>query len=132
MVRQLAFTSRARPGLRPSDTSEIIGASRANNARDGLTGVLVYSGDSFLQFVEGPDAALSELWRRLITDDRHRHLASLHDGSVPDRWFDDWRAGYVPEARLAPMLVRWRAWAPSLPACEIELLRDFLRATEAF
>jgi hypothetical protein len=132
VLRQLAFVSRARAGLRPSDTSDIIGASRANNAREGVTGVLLYSGESFLQFIEGPDRALSALWRRLLVDDRHRHLSSLHAASVDARWFDDWRAGYFPEASLAPQLERWRAFAPALPPQELFGLRALLRDAQTF
>ena len=132
MLRQLAFASRAKSGLRASDTSAIIGTSRANNARLGLTGVLVYSGASFLQFVEGDDDQLSALWRRLLADDRHRELASLHDGSAAARWFDDWRAGYMPEAILAPRLAHWRSLGPALPGDELAELREFLRNAETF
>ena len=132
MLRQLAFASRARPGLRPSDTSDIIATSRANNARDGVTGVLVYSGESFLQIVEGSDAAIATLWRRLIADDRHRSLASLYGGNVAERDFTGWRAGYIAEASIAPMLERWRGLAPALPNDEIERLRTYLRSAEAF
>jgi hypothetical protein len=55
VLRQLAFASRARPGLRPTDTSAIIATSRVNNAREGVTGVMLYSGESFLVLVEGAD-----------------------------------------------------------------------------
>ena len=132
VLRQLAFASRPRPGLRPADTSAIIATSRANNARAGVTGVLVYSGESFLQLVEGSDGAITALWRRLIVDDRHRGLASLYGCPVPERAFADWRAGYIAEERITPMLARWRGLAPTLPHDEIEHLRAFLRGAEAF
>lgn len=132
MVRQLAFTSRARAGLKPAETSSIIGASRSNNARDGVTGVLLYSGETFLQLVEGSDAALVSLWRRLLGDDRHRQVATLHDGSVHARWFESWRAGYMPELTLTAQLERWRAMAAPMPDDALEQLRSFLRDAEAF
>jgi hypothetical protein len=132
VLRQIAFASAARPGLKPADTSAIIAASRANNVREGITGVLVYSGESFLQLVEGPDDALAVLWRRLILDDRHRSLASIYGAETGDRWFADWRAGYVSEANLAPQIFRWRTFAPALPRPEVERLRAFLSEAQAF
>jgi hypothetical protein len=132
VLRQLAFASRARPGLRPADTSDIIATSRTNNAREGVTGVLLYSGESFIQLVEGSDAAIAMLWRRLIVDDRHRGLSSLYGGAVAERAFSAWRAGYVAEASIGPMLVRWRGLAPALPEDEVERLRAFLRSAETF
>lgn len=132
VVRQIAFSSRARPGLRPADTSNIIGTSRSNNARDGITGALIYSGESFLQLVEGADAALTALWRRLADDDRHRQLASLFDRAIAKRAFNAWRAGYMPEETLGSALTRWRGFARSLPAVEVDSLLDFLRDAETF
>ena len=132
MLRQLAFASRVRPGLRSSETSDIIATSRANNARDAITGVLLYSGESFLQIVEGRDTAVGALWRRLVIDDRHRSLVTLFDVAERDRWFEDWRAGYLPEQQLAPPLGRWRALAPSLPADEVALLRALCESTPTF
>ncbi|HVE51466.1 MAG TPA: BLUF domain-containing protein [Casimicrobiaceae bacterium] len=132
MVRQIAFSSLARPGLRPADTSNIIGTSRSNNARDGITGALIYSGESFLQLVEGADAALTALWGRLAGDDRHRQLASLFDRSVAQRSFGDWRAGYMPEETLGSALTRWNGFTPPLPLVEVDALLEFLRDAETF
>ncbi|MCC6756140.1 MAG: BLUF domain-containing protein [Solirubrobacterales bacterium] len=132
VLRQLAFASRARPGLRSSDTSAIIGACRASNASAGITGVLLYSGESFLQLVEGPDAALSALWRELAVDARQRQLVSLHDAGIASRAFADWRAGYVAEVVLAPAVERWRRHAGALPAGELVALLAFVREAATF
>lgn len=132
MLRQLAFASRARPGLRASETSDLIATSRSNNARDSITGVLLYTGESFLQVIEGRDAAIGALWRRLLIDDRHRDLVCLFDRAESDGWFGGWRAGYLPERQLAPLLIRWRGLAPSLPANEVALVRALCESTPTF
>lgn len=131
MLRQLAFASHARAGLRASETSEVIATSRSNNARDGITGVMLYTGESFVQIVEGPDGAIAQLWRRLLLDDRHRGPTTLFDHPGA-RWYDDWRAGYVAEAIVAPLLMRWRALSPTLPPDDIAQLRELCDATETF
>jgi hypothetical protein len=132
VLRQLAFASRARLGLRASETSDLITTSRSNNARDDITGVLLYTGESFLQVVEGQDAEVSDLWRRLLVDDRHYGVVSLFDRAEHDRWFRDWRAGYLSEQQITPLLIRWRGLAPSLPANEIESLRALCEGTPTF
>jgi Sensors of blue-light using FAD len=132
VLRQLAFASRARPGLRASETSELIATSRSNNARDHISGVLLYTGESFLQIVEGPEAAVNGLWRRLLLDDRHHSIVLLFDLAEDDRWSDGWRAGYVSEQQLASPLLRWRALGPSLPANEVAQLRALCETTSTF
>lgn len=129
--RQLAFASRARFDLRAAQTSELIATSRANNARDGITGVLLYSGETFLQIVEGEDVAISNLWRRLLLDDRHRELTTLFD-QAGTRWYARWRAGYIPEHQLEPHVLRWRSLGPSLPQDDIAQLRELCDGTATF
>jgi hypothetical protein len=56
----------------------------------------------------------------------------LFDLAERDRWFDGWRAGYVPEQQVGPLLVRWRALAPSLPADEVAQIRALCESTPTF
>ncbi len=132
VLRQLAFASRARLELRASETSDLIATSRSNNARDDITGVLLYTGDSFLQIIEGRDIAVSALWRRLAVDDRHHSIVSLFDRTERDRGFSGWRAGYVPEQQLAPLLIRWRGLAPALQDRDVAQLRALCETTPTF
>ena len=132
MFRQLAFASTASAGLRAADTSALISALRESHASAGITGVLLYSGHSFLQLIEGSDPAISASWRALLADGRQRNPVVLHDATTLSRWFPDWRAGYLAESSLTPFLARWKGFAPKLPPPEIDQLRMLLAATEAF
>jgi hypothetical protein len=132
VLRQLAFASDAVAGMRAADTSALISALRERHARDGVTGALLYSGDSFLQLVEGSESATAECWRALLADGHHRNPVVLHDARAPSSWFADWRAGYAPETMLAPLLLRWKALAPTLPPHEIDQLRILLSKTKTF
>lgn len=50
---------------------DIVRASERNNRRDGLSGVLYWDRDSFVQLLFGPQPALSACLSRLRADDRH-------------------------------------------------------------
>ena len=69
---------------------------------------------------------------QLDIDDRHRSIVSLFDLTERDRRFEGWRAGYLPEQQLAPLLIRWRAFGPTLPANEIAQLRALCESTPTF
>ena len=131
-IRKLGFTSRARAGLRAAQTSDLIATSRENNVRDDIRGVLLYTGESFLSVVEGDEASISALWRRLLVDARHRGIASLFDVTVRGPWYEDWRAGYVSEPQLAPLVAGWRAGGPTLSTDDIARVRAFCDAAPAF
>ena len=117
--------------MRSNEASELIASCRSRNSRHDITGVLLYTGERFLQLIEGPPAAVGALWRNVHADDRHGDLVVLLDVQSSARWFDDWRAGYVSERALAPLLKRWESQAPQLSDDELENLRALLQRTPA-
>ncbi|MEO5734553.1 MAG: BLUF domain-containing protein [Rubrivivax sp.] len=52
-------------------------AARLSNARLGITGLLAYDGDTFLQCLEGEQTVLADLLQKLRADPRHRDLEVL-------------------------------------------------------
>ena len=95
-LARLLYVSDLSPGTRATEVSRIVGASRRRNAGDGITGLLVFDGDRFCQYVEGPPAAVAALSDRLDRDVRHTRMEVLTAGPFAGpRRFSDWRLGYV-------------------------------------
>ena len=95
-LTRLLYISDLSPGTRATEVSRIVGPSRRRNAEDAITGLLIFDGDRFCQYVEGPPAAVTALNGRLRQDTRHVHIEVLLDGSFSGpRRFSDWRLGYV-------------------------------------
>ena len=95
-LARLLYVSDLSPGTRATEVSRIVGASRRRNAGDGITGLLVFDGDRFCQYVEGPPAAVAALSDRLDQDVRHTRMEVLLEGPFAGpRRFSDWRLGYV-------------------------------------
>ena len=72
------------------EVDRILQVSRRNNARDGLTGALVYDNTTFLQWLEGGEAEIREVFGRISRDTRHGDIKLLTVQSLEDRWFPDW------------------------------------------
>ncbi|MEH3123929.1 MAG: BLUF domain-containing protein [Sphingomonas phyllosphaerae] len=72
------------------DTAAILAASRRNNARDGLTGLLYTNGKRFLQALEGDAANVERALARITADPRHRAMVTLSCRDVGAREFGDW------------------------------------------
>ena len=89
-IRSLTYVSDARLGLDSDDLDRIHHAAVTLNALDGITGLLVYNGDRFLQIVEGTGEAIEDLLGRLRRDPRHSNLWVRSDSIVPERSFADW------------------------------------------
>ncbi|MEO6363004.1 MAG: BLUF domain-containing protein, partial [Caldimonas sp.] len=62
-----------------------------------ITGLLVFDGHAFCQFVEGPRRSILGLHERLAGDPRHAGMRTLHVGPTvdPARRFPSWRLGYA-------------------------------------
>ena len=80
-----------------TDVLRICRQSRQNNERDGITGLLVFDGHAFCQFVEGPRGSVLGLHDRLASDPRHAGMRTLHVGPAAGsaRRFPSWRLGYA-------------------------------------
>ena len=64
------------------------------NAESGLSGMLLYSSQSFLQMVEGSADAIGATYARIAADPRHTNLRLLLDLDVSARLFPDWTMGF--------------------------------------
>jgi hypothetical protein len=72
------------------DLRELVHKSAENNAALGITGLLLLSGDQFLQVLEGPARAVNQLFNRIIRDDRHHDVELIAFEQIGPKYFDDW------------------------------------------
>lgn len=68
----------------------ILAASRRNNRRAGISGLLYADGKRFLQALEGPQEVVEEFYERIRRDPRHRAPVVLSRREVAEREFGNW------------------------------------------
>jgi hypothetical protein len=73
---------------------DILTVSRARNEEAGVTGLLLYSDESFLQLLEGDAAAVADTYSRIKADGRHDVMRLLVHGPSDARLFPDWSMGF--------------------------------------
>jgi Sensors of blue-light using FAD len=105
MLVRLMYASRATDPVRPEVLSAIMKKSMANNPPAGITGVLCFSGEVFLQALEGGRAQVSRLYNRIAADPRHQDVVLLSYEDIAERCFASWSMGQVNMSRLNPALV---------------------------
>jgi hypothetical protein len=86
----VSYCSQAQMPIERAHLDRILEASHRNNRRDEVTGLLTYSGEVFVQFLEGPPEALRSLMNRLQADPRHHGIIVLSRGSDHERILPDW------------------------------------------
>jgi hypothetical protein len=77
------------------DIASILAASRENNARDGVTGGLLFSEGCFAQVLEGPLDSIEGAFERIQCDNRHSDVVVLQSGSIETRDFPDWSMAFA-------------------------------------
>ena len=95
-LRSIAYVSTAVRLLDGNQLLELLNTSRERNHRDDITGLLLYSNGRFIQCIEGPEAALRNLYGDISVDSRHKNVTLLVDESISGRDFGSWTMGYVP------------------------------------
>jgi hypothetical protein len=102
----LTYVSSAVRDFSEGELADLLSTSRENNARLGITGMLLYKDGNFMQVLEGEEEAVLELYAKIGEDPRHRGEITLHKGSSERRNFPEWTMGFQnldsPEARLQP------------------------------
>ena len=93
-MRRIIYCSRAAFDVSPDELVALLELSRRNNAAAGLSGMLLYSSQSFLQVLEGEPDALRATYDRILRDGRHSHLRLLMDAEAPRALFPDWTMGF--------------------------------------
>lgn len=94
-VHQLIYISTAVDDLSYTDIREILEVSRRNNARDNITGVLIYREGYFLQILEGDKNRIHQLVETIKEDDRNYKLRVLIEGEIENRLFDTWSMAFL-------------------------------------
>ena len=99
-VFQVFSVSRATAAFDNAQVQSILQASRRRNARLDVTGCLLFSGHCFAQVLEGRQAVVSALARKIAADPRHVGVRVLSEGQRDERDYADWAMGYLYDLNL--------------------------------
>jgi len=92
---QCVYASRAAVACDSAFLEALLKSSRANNARLGVSGVLLYHAGSFLQVLEGQPEIVNALYAKIERDERHNRIVRLYRQTVSDRSFPEWSMGLM-------------------------------------
>jgi hypothetical protein len=105
MLVRLLYASRATAPLKSSVQESILEQSRRHNPALGITGILCFSDDLFLQVLEGGRDEVCELYNTIVRDERHQNVRILSFEEIRERRFGHWTMGQVNLAKVNPSLL---------------------------
>lgn len=140
-THQLLYQSYSLIPFEPRELDKLLAQARACNQRRGINSILLYTPDGrFLQLLEGPHAAVRELYyQHLVADPRQYNCQILSEGPSETASFDgrpmDFFPAQAPDLRqlLAPVPVPGAALLVPRPHTQPEfvaLLLEFMQRHE--
>ncbi len=108
ILMSMTYASRANPNVSAKDFNEILKQAQINNAANGITGMLTFNKDYFLQTVEGPRAQINRLLHGLIADERHYDLQVIETRELTHREWSQWSMNYAsPTEKNAAVYLKY-------------------------
>lgn len=98
---RLIYRSRSLVTMSAGDINNILDAARRRNAKDDITGLLIYHDRKFLQVLEGPKDRVMACYERVHRDPRHDRVLILLQEAVQTRAFSTWFMGYANPEELS-------------------------------
>ena len=90
MLKAIFYSSKKSENLSVTEIEEILNWSVKKNAEKEITGLLIEYKSHFLQYLEGPENAVYELYNKIKVDTRHSNVVIVQDLEIEDRIFPNW------------------------------------------
>lgn len=84
LLYELIYTSKLADDAHPGCVADIVRAARSFNDHHDITGILMFDGAHFCQYLEGAAATIRALGERIRHDVRHTHFVVKHEGEFDE------------------------------------------------
>ena len=91
---QITYLSSATRTMSQADLEDILRTARENNARLGITGMLLYGNKTFIQILEGEEGVVHELVKTIKRDPRHTNFQIVKEKPIEQHEYADWSMGF--------------------------------------
>jgi len=91
---QITYLSSATRAMSQADLEDILRTARENNARLGITGMLLYGNKTFIQILEGEEDVVHELVKTIKRDPRHTNFQIVKQKPIEQHEYADWSMGF--------------------------------------
>jgi len=90
----LVYVSSAVKLLSSEEIEYLLTRARERNEEYGITGVLLYIGGNFMQYIEGPADNLEVIYKIIREDKQHTGIILVTRETIKEREFSDWSMAY--------------------------------------
>jgi Sensors of blue-light using FAD len=90
----LVYISYATSPFSEAELVNLLQQCREANKAQGITGMLIYLQERFIQVLEGDRSTIKRLYTKIEKDARHQKVSVLLEGESEERIFKNWSMGF--------------------------------------
>jgi hypothetical protein len=95
MFKEIIYCSELSADYDLKEVYKILHKSRESNTTIGVSGYLLYGSNNFMQVIEGPEASIKGLWKKISQDSRHHNIKVLSETMIKNLNYDTWSMGFA-------------------------------------
>jgi hypothetical protein len=104
-IHHIVYCSQAAQHMDKEALEKIISTAKRHNPRFGITGLLVFGGGIFFQWLEGPRDNVTSLFKIISSDPRHFDVVLLtKEDEFRERLFPNWDMELVAAEDISAVL----------------------------
>jgi hypothetical protein len=100
MLVRLIYASRASEAINTRLVEDILSTAQVHNPENGITGLLCYSDNVFVQVLEGGREQVNRLFQAMARDPRHSDVTLLQYREIDERLYANWSMARVALDKL--------------------------------
>lgn len=100
MLERLVYRSKGAGSIGNLSLFNLLSQTRVRNAQLNITGHLIFDGEFFTQWIEGPSESLDALWSSLLKDQRHTEVMLISRVPAKERRFPLWTMAFSSYSSL--------------------------------
>lgn len=74
---------------------DIVKNARKGNLKHNVTGVLIFDGHTFTQYIEGHENDVDRLIQNILSEERHKSVFVISEGTIENRLYEKWELGFI-------------------------------------
>ncbi len=127
MYYAICYVSTSDQSLSKNDLEELFNYTANKNNQSGISGILLHNDGNFLQYFEGEESQIKELYySKIMQDVRHKNVMTLFESKISNQYFQGYEAGFtsVLQKNNTPKLRAYINLLKHLNSKEIEVLSN--------
>ena len=99
-MKQIIYTSVRNELFSVHEIIEMLKMAQEDNKSNGISGILIYSNNQFLQVFEGMNSTVDHLKRKILSDKRHKNIIIISENKINELEYTYWDMAFCDEKSI--------------------------------